>query len=163
MVVHFKRHCNTYGSVASYVIGLLVRLSGGEYMIGLPALIHYPNYIELPVIVGKEHEIRPFEQLFPFRTLAMFLSLVSVVFFSWVSRVLFESGRLPAKYDFLRCVINIPEDAVPVEEPHEGEMAVMSSMEVIPGLIDSTKSVHQVVKYSFGELTCLISPNLLSY
>jgi len=130
MVVHFKRHCNTYGSVASYVIGLLVRLSGGEYMIGLPALIHYPNYIELPVIVGKEHEIRPFEQLFPFRTLAMFLSLVSVVFFSWVSRVLFESGRLPAKYDFLRCVINIPEDAVPVEEPHEGEMAVMSSMEV---------------------------------
>jgi len=130
MVVHFKRYCNTYGSVASYVIGLLVRLSGGEYLIGLPALIHFPGYTDLPVIPGREHEIAPFEQLFPFRTLAMLLSLISVVFFSYLSRTIFESGRLPAKYDFLRCVINIPEDAVPVEEPHEGEMAVMSTMEV---------------------------------
>jgi len=130
MVVHFKRHCNTYGSVASYVIGLIVRLSGGEYLIGLPALVHFPGYTELPVVAGRENEIAPFEQLFPFRTLAMLLSLISVVFFSYLSRVVFESGRLPAKYDFFRCVINIPEDAVPVEEPHEGEMAVMSTMEV---------------------------------
>lgn len=130
MVVHFKRHCNSYGSVASYVIGFLVRISGGEHLLGLPALIHYPGYTEYPVPPGKEDEIAPFEQLFPFRTLAMTLSLISVVLFSYLSRVIFESGRLPAKYDVFRCVINIPEDAVPVEEPHEGEMAVMSNMEV---------------------------------
>ncbi|GLH04021.1 High-affinity choline transporter 1, partial [Gryllus bimaculatus] len=45
MVVHFKHHCNTYGSLAAYIIAFLVRISGGEPMLGLPALIHYPGWL----------------------------------------------------------------------------------------------------------------------
>lgn len=74
MVVHFKHHCNTYGSLAAYIVALLVRLSGGEKMLGLPALIHYPGYDE-------ENEV----QLFPFRTTAMVLSLFTLAFVSWLS------------------------------------------------------------------------------
>lgn len=74
MVVHFKRHCNTYGSLAAYIVALLVRLSGGEKLLGLPALIHYPGW-------DAENEV----QLFPFRTMAMVLSLFTLAFISWLS------------------------------------------------------------------------------
>lgn len=73
MVVHFKHHCNTYGSLAAYIMAFFVRLSGGEPYLGLPALIQYPGYRE----TGKPE--LPFEQLFPFRTVAMLVSLMTLV------------------------------------------------------------------------------------
>lgn len=123
MVVHFKPYCNTYGSVASYIIGFLARISGGEPLMNLKPFIYYPGW-------------NGTEQLFPFRTLAMFLSLISVIAFSMLTRYLFESGKLPPSWDFLRCVVNIPEDVVRVSgsgdelEPHDamGEMAVMTGL-----------------------------------
>lgn len=119
IVVHFKQYCNTYGSVASYVIGFIARVSGGEPLMNLKPFIYYPGWN------GEE-------QLFPFRTLAMVLSLISVLAFSFLSRYLFESGKLPPSWDILRCVVNIPEDVVRVSgsevEPHEGEMAVMTGL-----------------------------------
>lgn len=72
MVVHFKKHCNTYGSLAAYIIALFIRLSGGEALLGLPALIHFPGYDE-------ENQT----QLFPFRTMAMLLSLITLILVSW--------------------------------------------------------------------------------
>ncbi|XP_073978612.1 choline transporter [Rhodnius prolixus] len=114
MVVHFKEHCNTYGSLAAYIMALLVRVSGGEPLLGLPALIHFP---------GWDGE----RQLFPFRTLAMLISLITLAGVSWGTRYVFESGYLSPSYDLFRCVVNIPEDVVRVGEPAEGELAVMTS------------------------------------
>jgi solute carrier family 5 (high affinity choline transporter), member 7 len=34
-------------------------------------------------------------------------------------RWVFETGRLAPQYDYFRCVVNIPEDHVRVEEPSE--------------------------------------------
>ena len=119
MVVHFKHYCNTYGSVASYIIGFLVRVSGGEPLMNLQPFIYFPFWDEVNQ-----------EQLFPFRTLAMVLSLISVISFSMLTRYLFESGKLPPSWDVLRCVVNIPEDVVRVSgnevEANEGEMSVMT-------------------------------------
>lgn len=43
-------------------------------------------------------------------------------------RYLFHNGILAAHYDWFHCVVNIPEDAVRVGEPHEGEqMATLTS------------------------------------
>ncbi|KAK7790627.1 hypothetical protein R5R35_005091 [Gryllus longicercus] len=118
MVVHFKHHCNTYGSLAAYIIAFLVRISGGEPMLGLPALIHYP---------GWDGE----RQLFPFRTMSMIFSLTTLVGVSELTRWLFESGKLAPGYDWFRCVVNIPEDVERVGEPAEGEqMSVMSSGQI---------------------------------
>lgn len=118
MVVHFKEHCNTYGSLAAYIIAFLVRVSGGEPLMYLPALIHFPGYDE-----AKQ------EQKFPFRTLAMVMSLVTLVLVSWGTKHVFETGKLAPGYDFFRCVVNIPEDVQRVGDPvEEGEqMSVMTS------------------------------------
>lgn len=75
MVVHFKHHCNTYGSLSAYLIAFFVRLAGGEPILGLPAAIHFPGYDE-----------EKNEQLFPFRTMAMLLSLFTLVSVSWLTK-----------------------------------------------------------------------------
>lgn len=124
MVVHFKHHCNTYGSLSAYIVAFVVRLSGGESLIGLPALIHYPGYDE-------ENE----RQLFPFRTMAMLMSLITLVGVSAYSKWIFESGRLAPQYDYFRCVVNIPDDAIRVGEPSEvGEQ--VSRLSIAIGLIN---------------------------
>lgn len=116
MVVHFPHHCNTYGSLVAYIVALLVRLSGGEPIMGFPALIHFPGY-----------DAAANKQLFPFRTLAMLLSLLTLYAVTRLSKWLFEEGRLAPGYDLFKCVVNIPEDRLGVGEPLEGEMAMMTS------------------------------------
>lgn len=118
MVVHFKDYCNTYGSLSAYIIAFLVRISGGEPMMGLPALIHYPGY-------DKESAT----QMFPFRTMAMLLSLITLVGVSYGTQFAFLTGRLAPGYDVFRCVVNIPEDVERVgPDPAEGEqMAVLAA------------------------------------
>lgn len=117
MVVHFKNHCNTYGSLSAYLVAFFVRLMGGEPLMGLDAFIHFPGWDE-------ENQ----RQLFPFRTLAMVLSLVTLIFVSWWTKWLFLTERLAPGYDFFRCVINIPDDKQRVDEPaEEGEQLSMMS------------------------------------
>ncbi|XP_070509209.1 high-affinity choline transporter 1 [Chironomus tepperi] len=117
MVVHFKHHCNTYGSLSAYLIAFFVRLSGGEPILGLPALIHFPGYDE-----------ETQEQLFPFRTMAMLMSLFTLAGISWLSKWLFLTGRLSPEYDYFRCVVNVPEDVHRVDEPSEIDGEQMSVM-----------------------------------
>lgn len=118
MVVHFKHHCNTYGSLSAYIVGLVVRLSGGESLLGLPALIHFPGYDE-------ENS----QQLFPFRTLAMLLSLLTLYGVSQYTKWIFETGRLAPQYDYFKCVVNIPDDAIRVGDPSEvGEQVSVNTV-----------------------------------
>lgn len=108
MVVHFKHHCNTYGSLSAYIVAFVVRLSGGEPLLGLNALIRYPGYDE-------ENQ----QQLFPFRTMAMLLSLLTLYSVSAYTKYIFETGRLAPQYDYFKCVVNIPDDVVRVGDPSE--------------------------------------------
>ena len=62
---------NTYGSLFAYIVGSFIRLAGGEPIIGLPPLIKYPGYDEKMAM-----------QLFPFRTVAMLVSMASLVLVS---------------------------------------------------------------------------------
>ncbi|VEN58227.1 unnamed protein product [Callosobruchus maculatus] len=118
MVVHFKHHCNTYGSLAAYIIAFLVRVTGGEPLMYLPPLIKYPGYDEETKM-----------QMFPFRTMAMLMSLITLASVSWWTKWVFETGRLAPGYDIFHCVVNIPEDIQRVGEPsEEGEqMSMMAS------------------------------------
>ncbi|RWS14213.1 high-affinity choline transporter 1-like protein [Dinothrombium tinctorium] len=114
-VVHFKKHCNTYGSLAAYIVGLLLRGLGGESILGLPPLIKYPWYNEED------------GQLFPFRTFAMIISFLTLVGISSLSKWVFESEFLAPKYDIFHCVVNIPEDVIKVQEPQEGELSILNA------------------------------------
>jgi len=117
-VVYYKEHTNTYGSLVAYFTGLSLRALGGEDILGLPPIIKYPWY---NAELGG--------QLFPFRTFAMLTSAVMIVGVSRLSIHLFETGKLAAKWDVLGCVVNIPDDVVVVQDPHE-ELAVLGGSSV---------------------------------
>lgn len=102
-VVHFKKHCNTYGSLSAYIVGLLLRGLGGEDILGLHPWIKYPFYDDVE------------GQLFPFRTFSMLSSFATLIAVSRLSKWIFLSGVLAPKYDYFHCVINIPEDVVVVQ------------------------------------------------
>ncbi|XP_027052790.1 high-affinity choline transporter 1-like isoform X1 [Pocillopora damicornis] len=85
----FWKDVNTYGSVVGYIVGLLLRVGGGEDKIGFPAFIKYPFYDEVK------------GQLFPFRTFAMIVTFVILIVVSSLTKYLFEGDIIPLKYDFL--------------------------------------------------------------
>ncbi|CAL4076074.1 unnamed protein product, partial [Meganyctiphanes norvegica] len=88
--VHLTKHVNAYGSIFAYFIGLLLRLLGGEKTLGLPALIAYPMY-----------DAETGTQNFPFRSLAMVVTLVSLLLVSKLFEWLFKSGHLSESMDVL--------------------------------------------------------------
>ena len=64
-----------------------------------------------------------------------------------VSQYLFDTGKLAPKYDILKCIVNIPDDAIRVGDPHEGEMTMMTA--------------HPVVKYhATDEMNGRVNPAL---
>ncbi|XP_022826133.1 high-affinity choline transporter 1 [Spodoptera litura] len=147
MVVHFKKYCNTYGSLAAYIVALLVRLSGGEKLLGLPAFIHYPGW-------DAENEV----QLFPFRTMAMSLSLFTLAFISWLSVFLFNGGYLSPESDYFNCVVNIPEDIRRVDEPSEaGEQ--MSVLGGVPGRLYGAASTLVGPDEKCGRINPALEPD----
>ncbi|XP_030838436.1 high-affinity choline transporter 1-like [Strongylocentrotus purpuratus] len=92
-VIHVEKS-NTYGSAVAFVLGLALRLTGGEPALKLPVLLRYPYYDE------------ELGQLFPFRTLATIVAFVSLVVISFITDIVFKKGYLPKKYDVFKCVVN---------------------------------------------------------
>eukprot|EP00057_Strongylocentrotus_purpuratus_P019714 XP_011674188.1 PREDICTED: high-affinity choline transporter 1-like [Strongylocentrotus purpuratus] len=92
-VIHVEKS-NTYGSAVAFVLGLALRLAGGEPALKLPVLLRYPYYDE------------ELGQLFPFRTLAAIVAFVSLVVVSYITDIVFKKGYLPKKYDVFKCVVN---------------------------------------------------------
>jgi len=94
IVVYFKEHCNTYGSLVSFLLAFFLRAAGGEDVLGIPVLIKYPSFDE-------ENNL----QLFPFRTLCMIVSLVTLVVVSKLAEWIFKKEILSSKYDYFKCFI----------------------------------------------------------
>lgn len=109
-VIHFP-WANTYGAVVGFVVGLLLRLLGGEPLLGLPAAIHFPYYT--CDINGD------CTQNFPFKTLCMLLSLFCIISVSSLTHWLFTK-KISTKYDFLK-VFNIYEvnKDIPMKSKHQ--------------------------------------------
>lgn len=82
---------NTYGSLAAFIVGLVLRLGGGESVIGLPPFIKYPLFDE-----------KLNKQFFPFRTLAMLASLITLITVSFIFNVIFRRLRISNRFDFLQ-------------------------------------------------------------
>ncbi|XP_046903022.1 high-affinity choline transporter 1 [Hypomesus transpacificus] len=105
--VLFVKGTNTYGSVAAYVFGLLLRIGGGEPYLKLPPFIYYPGWVRQSKIHHTTGEVEHFiQQRFPFKTISMLASFLGNVGVSYLAKYLFESGRLSHKYDFLDAVVS---------------------------------------------------------
>ncbi|XP_013866946.1 high-affinity choline transporter 1 [Austrofundulus limnaeus] len=105
--VLFVKGTNTYGSVAGYVFGLLLRIGGGEPYLKLPPFIFYPGWVTEEKIHHLTGDVEYFvQQRFPFKTVSMVASFLANVVFSYLTKYLFESGMLSHKYDFLDAVVS---------------------------------------------------------
>ncbi|XP_065292431.1 high-affinity choline transporter 1-like isoform X2 [Dermacentor albipictus] len=91
-VVYLKDHVNTYGSFAAYVVGCFLRAGGGERILKIPPFIKYPFY-----------DYEQGEQRFPFRTLSMVISFLTLVAVSGITSWLFTGGRVPLDWDVFNC------------------------------------------------------------
>ncbi|XP_076060354.1 high-affinity choline transporter 1-like [Oratosquilla oratoria] len=86
MTVHGAKYVNVYGSIVAYVVGLLLRILGGEKVLGIPPVLKYPWF-------------KDGTQYFPFRTLSMVVTLIVLVLVSALAKYLFKSGKLPSSFD----------------------------------------------------------------
>ena len=73
---------NAYGSLFGYAVGWTLRFLGGEVLLGLEPTIFYPWYDE-----------ESGYQLFPFKTLTMLVSFVTILLFS----ALFQCLCMPCR------------------------------------------------------------------
>ncbi len=85
----FVKSTNGYGSLMGLIIGLVLRFGGGDEALNIPAFIDYP-------FVDEE-----FGLLFPFKTVAMLSSMISIVTLSYLTSYLFSKRILPEKLDIL--------------------------------------------------------------
>ncbi|CAK6966308.1 high-affinity choline transporter 1-like [Scomber scombrus] len=105
--VLFVKGTNTYGSVAAYIFGLLLRIGGGEPYLKLPPFIYYPGWVNQEKIHHLTGDVEYFvQQRFPFKTVSMLASFLANVAFSYLTKYLFESGTLSHKYDFFDAVVS---------------------------------------------------------
>ena len=131
---------NTYGSLAGYLIGMMFRLMGGEPLIGLPPAMHYPWYDEVNNL-----------QKFPFKTICMMISFSMILAFSYLTKFIFETGKLPKHWDIFMCVVNIPDEAVQLKTPNgkdDGEMTILNARK--PS--ESNGQINPNLKFTKDEL-----------
>ena len=72
-------------------------------------------FVLLQLEEAAERDRRPFgTQLFPFRTVAMILSLIAIPLISQLMVYLFNSNTLKKDQDYFMCIVNIPDDEAQV-------------------------------------------------
>ena len=95
--VVYVQHSNTYGSLFAYIVGFTFRILIGEPSLGIVASINFGPYI-------------------PPKTLCMLISLTTTLIISLIAKLLFEKRILPPKFDILRCIVNMPNEILPLKE-----------------------------------------------
>ncbi|XP_006011642.1 high-affinity choline transporter 1 [Latimeria chalumnae] len=94
--VLFVKGTNTYGAIAGYLVGFLLRITGGEPYLHFNPLICYPGcYLDDNIYI----------QRFPFKTVAMVCSFLTNLIVSYLIKYMFESGILTPKVDVLDAVV----------------------------------------------------------
>ena len=91
VLVLYMKDANSYGAFVGFIVGVFFRLISGEPLISLPPLIEYPWYLPSEDGVGTQY--------FPFKTLCMLISLVTIIIVSYIAKFMFEVCKLPPSID----------------------------------------------------------------
>lgn len=97
LCVVYVPHTNTYGSLFAYIIGFIFRILIGEPSLNIPAMIHFGQYI-------------------PPKTLCMLICLATTLIVSFVAKFIFEKRLLSPRFDLLHCLVDIPNEILPLKE-----------------------------------------------
>ncbi|XP_060091302.1 high affinity choline transporter 1-like [Heteronotia binoei] len=98
--VLFIPNTNAYGSAVGFFFGFLLRLLAGEAFLKIPPLICYPG---CSLVDGV------YVQRFPFKTVTMLLTLLTIISVSYLAAFMFKRKLLPQKWDVCQL---IQEDSV---------------------------------------------------
>uniref|UniRef100_A0A8C7YYH5 High affinity choline transporter 1-like n=1 Tax=Oryzias sinensis TaxID=183150 RepID=A0A8C7YYH5_9TELE len=90
-VLHFP-YTNIYGAISGFLSGFLLRLLSGEPLLAIPAALLYPGWKEENGIIS---------QRFPYRTVAMLSSLITIIMVSYLIEVIFSRHLIPQSWDVL--------------------------------------------------------------
>uniref|UniRef100_A0A8C4RQ20 High-affinity choline transporter 1-like n=1 Tax=Erpetoichthys calabaricus TaxID=27687 RepID=A0A8C4RQ20_ERPCA len=99
--VLFVPSSNGYGALAGFFVELIMRVAGGEPFLRIPPLIHYPGGTFIDGV---------YIQRFPFKTLTVGISLVTIVAVSHLSYFLFNRGLLSECCDIYSVKEKIKKD-----------------------------------------------------
>ncbi|CAF1365430.1 unnamed protein product [Adineta ricciae] len=97
LCVVYVPHTNTYGSLSAYILGFVFRILIGEPSLNIPTVISFGRYI-------------------PPKTLCMIISLLTTLIVSFVAKILFENRLLSPQLDVLHCLVDIPNETLPLNE-----------------------------------------------
>ncbi|XP_063443929.1 high-affinity choline transporter 1-like [Mytilus trossulus] len=136
--VVYLKGTNTYGSLAGFILGLFFRIAGGEESMNISPIIKYPWYDEAEKM-----------QLFPFKTLSMIMSFVSIIAVSYPLKYLFESGMIHRRFDVFMCIVNTPEETLSLANKGPSELTAItptieSRGQINPALKISREDLHRV-------------------
>ena len=103
--VIYLKNANTYGSMAGYWVGIVMRILAGEPLFAISPIIKYPLF-------DQNTEI----QKFPFRTFGMIISLLLIITISNLTKFLFENNYLSKKFDVFNCFPDKLVESIPLKE-----------------------------------------------
>ena len=147
--VIYIKGTNTYGSLAGYIVGLLLRILGGEAIIGLPPVINYFGMLSANNV-----------QLFPFKSFCMLMTFVTIIIVSFPIKVLFEREILPKHLDVFQCVVNISEESIALRETlyeMNGDTGSHSKREAVAAM---HSKINPALKFSKEDLLSVPEDNL---
>lgn len=84
---------NSYGMIAGFAVGMVLRILSGEPALSIPPILLYPWWREIDGVII---------QYFPFRTFAMICSLVCIVGISKLAELGFHHKKIPHSWDVLQ-------------------------------------------------------------
>lgn len=120
----FFQISNGYGAVMGMLVGLTLRLLSGNPVFGIEPVIHFPGYTP---------ENGVFVHYAPIRTIFMMISFAVILFFSYLTSVLFKKNLLPQRWDVLKVSDQkVLEAPVPLEASREHEMEKLCENRDVP-------------------------------
>ncbi|XP_063807510.1 high-affinity choline transporter 1-like isoform X2 [Pseudophryne corroboree] len=90
---------NAYGSAVGFLLGLILRLLGGENSLKIPPALHYPGCVLVDGV---------YVQLFPFKTFTMLASLITIIVTSYLAQYLLMKKILPIEWDMGNVFRKVP-------------------------------------------------------
>lgn len=109
----FFQISNGYGAAMGVLVGLTLRLLSGAPLLGIEPVIPFPGYtLEDGVFV---HYV-------PIKTIFMMISFSAILFFSYLSSMLFEKNLLPQRWDILKVNNQKVLEAIPLQATSEPEI-----------------------------------------